>query len=769
MQLRSRLLQLWRWKWFRLAVCAVLATGCVYALLPNCELYPTGMTWSRQVRDRDGKLLNLTLTPEGRYRVFTPLKNIHADVIEATLWHEDRQFYRHPGVNPLSLVRAVWGVVSRSPKGGGSTITMQLARLRFGLETRSVSGKFLQMIRALQIERHHSKDEILEAYLNLAPYGGNVEGIGAAALLWCGRSAAEVSLREAVALSVIPQSPARRTPRQGRENAALAEAQARLIRDIQTRRGQASDPLEADYTLTANYRAPREAPHLARRLLKKEDLPILDTTINQDQQRVMVRSLANYVERKREFGITNACAMLVHVPTREVLAYVGSARFLDNDIRGQVDGITARRSPGSALKPFIYGLALDQGLIHPRSLLVDGRVSFGSYNPENFDRTFIGPLPAGEALFRSRNIPAVALAHRLAEPGLYGLLKSAGVAFPKPESYYGLALPLGGAEVSMEELATLYAMIGSDGVARPLRYRVADPVSVSHRALLSSQACFLLRQMLRAPDDDPDVADHSIAWKTGTSHGFRDAWAAGIRGDYVVVVWIGNFSGKANPAFVARECATPLLVECFRQLDLPRVRDEAPAGVEELELCAVSGQLPTPCCQHRLHGWFIPGVSSIAPCSIHREVWIDGATGLRVASNDGRPGLQRDVYEFWEPSLLELFKQAGLPRREPPALEVPRGLLAVAGSANPPRITSPVAALVYTLRTHSATAETIPLRAETAPGVRKLYWFEGRKFLGACDASEPLLWTAQAGRRTLQVLDDQGRSSGCTIRIEQVE
>lgn len=273
MQLRSRLLQLWRWKWFRLAVCAVLATGCVYALLPNCELYPTGMTWSRQVRDRDGKLLNLTLTPEGRYRVFTPLKNIHADVIEATLWHEDRQFYRHPGVNPLSLVRAVWGVVSRSPKGGGSTITMQLARLRFGLETRSVSGKFLQMMRALQIERHHSKDEILEAYLNLAPYGGNVEGIGAAALLWCGRSAAEVSLREAVALSVIPQSPARRTPRQGRENAALAEAQARLIRDIQARRGQASDPLEADYTLTANYRAPREAPHLARRLLKGKICP----------------------------------------------------------------------------------------------------------------------------------------------------------------------------------------------------------------------------------------------------------------------------------------------------------------------------------------------------------------------------------------------------------------------------------------------------------------------------------------------------------------
>jgi|APTNR8051073442_1049403.scaffolds.fasta_scaffold02042_11 penicillin-binding protein 1C len=759
-----------RIKWFRFSVAGLAAGALGYACLPDCDLYPRGITWSREVRDHEGKVLHLTLTQEGRYRLFTPLHDISPDVIEATLWHEDRQFRHHPGVNPLSILRAMWGVVSGSRMGGGSTITMQYARLRFGLETRSVGGKFLQILRALQIERHHSKDQILEAYLNLAPYGGNVEGIGAAGLLWCGRSAAELSLREAVALSVIPQSPARRRPREGKPNTALAEAQARLIGAIQSRRGMTPDPLESGYTLIAGNRAPREAPHLSRRLLQQQpDQQHITSTLDRESQRAVERTLAAYVERKHEFGINNACALLVHAPSRRVLAYAGSARFLDSDILGQVDGVTARRSPGSALKPFIYGLALDQGLIHPRSLLVDGRVSFGSYNPENFDRTFIGPLPAGEALFRSRNIPAVSLAHQLAAPGLYGFLKSAGVAFPKPESYYGLALPLGGAEVSMEEMAGLYAMIASDGQSRPLQFTASDSRPTKSRSLLSPQACFLLRQMLRAPADDPDVADHSVGWKTGTSHGFRDAWAAGIRGDYVIVVWIGNFNGKPNPSFVARECATPLLFECFRQLNLPRVNDVPPTGVEELELCAVSGQLPTPCCLHRSRGWFIPGVSPIAPCSIHREIWIDTNTGLRVAANDGRPGLHSDVYEFWEPSLLELFKKAGLPRREPPPLEQSRGLLAAAGTTTPPRITSPVATLVYTLRSRTLAAETIPLRAEAAPGVRKLYWFDGRQFLGVSDASEPLLWNAQPGRRTLQVLDDQGRSTACSVRIEQVD
>ncbi|MBL9134073.1 MAG: penicillin-binding protein 1C, partial [Verrucomicrobiaceae bacterium] len=545
----------------RVLGCMFLAACFAWLLLPRCELYPEGTTWSRVMLDREGAVMHLTLASDGRYRLKTPLAEIHADVIDATLTHEDRWFRWHPGVNPVSLVRGLLGLVGGQRLGGGSTVTMQLARLRFGLHTRSLWGKCVQVFRALQLERHYSKNEILEAYLNLAPYGGNVEGVGAASILWCGKQAGELSLREAVTLSVLPQSPARRRPRANADNKHLAAAQVRLIRELQQEREVRSDPLDTDFTLRAPEQPPREAPHLARRLLKDHERA--QTTIDANQQRIVERSMADYISRKREVGIENACALLVHAPSREVLVYAGSARFLSDDIQGQVDGVTARRSPGSALKPFIYALALDQGLIHPRSLVSDMKASFGSYNPENFDRGFAGPITAADALFRSRNIPAVTLAQQLTLDRLYSFLKNAGVAFPKPASHYGLALPLGGAEVSMEELASLYVMLANGGSQFPVRssqlvYTKAEnrePGTENREQLLSPEACHLVREMLRQPDVELGADDPAVSWKTGTSHGFRDAWAAGIRGEYVLVVWIGNFSGKPNPAFVARECA----------------------------------------------------------------------------------------------------------------------------------------------------------------------------------------------------------------------
>ncbi|MDZ4404366.1 penicillin-binding protein 1C [Prosthecobacter sp.] len=748
----------------RVLVCLILATCITWLLLPRCELYPESVTWSRVMLDRDGDVLHLTLAGDGRYRLKTPLKEIHEDVIGATLTHEDRWFRWHPGVNPVSLMRGMIGLVAGQRLGGGSTVTMQLARLRFGLRTRSLMGKCEQIFRALQLERHHSKDEILEAYLNLAPYGGNVEGVGAASILWCGKQAGELSLREAVTLSVLPQSPARRRPRADADNAHLAAAQVRLIRELQQEREVRSDPLDEAFTLRAPVQPPREAPHLARRLLKQEVR--VQSTVDSNQQRIVERSLADYISRKREVGIENACALLVHAPSREVLAYAGSARFLSSDIHGQVDGITARRSPGSALKPFIYAMALDQGLIHPRSLVSDMKASFGSYNPENFDRGFAGPITAADALFRSRNIPAVTLAQQVTLDRLYSFLKHAGVAFPKPASHYGLALPLGGAEVSMEELASLYVMLANGGEG-PQRLRLdknaAD--STEMRPLLTQEAAWLVREMLRQPDVELGADDPAVSWKTGTSHGFRDAWAAGIRGEYVLVVWIGNFSGKPNPAFVARECAAPLLFETFQRLNLPWKKAPMPAGLREIEVCAISGQLPTPLCQHHTRCGFIPGVSPIQPCQIHQEVFTDATSGLRARCDDGRPGLKRDIYECWPPDMLALFRQAGLPRREPPAFEADAKLM-VMDSGNAPRITSPRESLVYSIR---ESQKSIPLSSEAAPGVKKVYWFAGPQFLGTASPAEPLMWPASPGKWTVQVLDDRGRSASCRVNVEAVE
>ncbi|MBN8421099.1 MAG: penicillin-binding protein 1C [Verrucomicrobia bacterium] len=766
--------RLLRMRFLRWSGALLLLLALVWLLLPQPELYPPEFRFSRTLEDRNGRLLHLALTPDGRYRRLTPLSEISPALINATLTLEDRHFYDHPGVNPLSMLRAAWGVVSGSTRGGGSTITMQLARLRYDLHTRTPWGKAWQMLRAMQIEKHHSKDDILEAYLNQAPYGGNVEGVGSASLLWCGKPAKDLTLREAVALSVLPQSPTTRRPRATGDNASLAAAQHRLWDRLREERGQPADPLDAAFTLRQLQPVPREAPHLARRLFTEKPAEDragsgapLRCTVDLNRQQGVEQAVNDYVQRKREVGITNACALLVHAPSREALAYVGSSRFLDSKIQGQVDGVQARRSPGSALKPFIYALAMQQGLIHPHTLLRDGRMAFGSYNPENFDRNFAGPISAADALYHSRNIPAVALAQRLDAPGLYGFLKEARVALPHPAEHYGLSLPLGGGEVSMEELAELYALLASDGSARPLNYFKAEQVSEA-KPLLTDEARHLTREMLRTREGEAIMDDPAVTWKTGTSHGFRDAWAAGMRGDFVLVVWIGNFNGKSNPAFIARECAAPLLFETFRHLRLPMKREKPPPGVSQVELCAVSGQLPTPHCQHRVQGGFIPGVSPITPCDIHREVLIDTLTGLRVIRDDGKRVLKNEVFEFWPPDLLEMFKLAGVPRKTPPSLEASAESLAAADSGAVPKIVSPRAALVYTLQASDAARQKIPLRADTAPGVNRVFWFAGSRFLGASDPATPVMWAASAGKWRVHVLDDQGRSTAVEFRVEMV-
>jgi penicillin-binding protein 1C len=265
------------------------------------------------------------------------------------------------------------------------------------------------------------------------------------------------------------------------------------------------------------------------------------------------------------------------------------------------------------------------------------------------------------------------------------------------------------------------------------------------------------------------MAAPEINWKTGTSHGFRDAWAAGMHGDYVLVVWLGNFNGKANPALVARQCAAPLMFEMFQRLDLPRHRGLAPAGVDQVELCAVSGQLPTPACQHRTTGGFVPGVSPITPCEIHREILIDTTSGLRVTRDNGMRSLRREVWEFWPPDMLEMFRQAGLPRREPPAYAPGEAPLTSSLTDAAPRIVSPLPKRTYTLQARDPARQSIPLRADTAAGVRQVFWFAGSQFLGASSPVQPLLWKAKSGTWTLQVLDDQGRHSQCSVRVEVVE
>lgn len=756
-----------RRKQLRLAGFAVLLPALVWGFLPNPEIYPPGHDWSRLVTDRGGKALHLSITRDARYRIFTPLREISPQWIDATLTKEDRWFHWHPGVNPASIVRAAWGALTGNPAGGASTLTMQVARLRWNIESRSFTGKFIQICRAIQLERHYNKNQILEAYFNLAPYGGNVEGAGAAALLWCGHPPSEVTQREAIALSIIPQSPTSRHPGMPGNTIRIAHAQARLASLLEADSKLRTDPLADAFTLSPQGPPPHEAPHFCRRLMRDFDGAALHSTLDSAMQHELEQGILNYLERTRERGISNACAILVHAPSREVLAYVGSADYSNREIHGMVDGVQALRSPGSALKPFIYGLAMDQGLIHPRSLVTDEPVNFHNYNPENFDGHFLGPIHADEALVRSRNIPAVDLSNRVKRDSFYQLLRHGGVPLTQPPSYYGLALALGGFGISPEQLAQLYAALADDGLPKPLVFSKEQKAKTTPgHALLSTPTRFLVLNMLRGSgalgiDDRYSKNDPTVAWKTGTSHGFRDAWAAGVRGNQVLIVWLGNFNGQGNNALVAHQCAVPLMFDLFARLHTPEKPIIPPSELRQVELCAVSGEIPSPWCEQQSRGWFIPGVSPISMCSIHRQILVDGSTGVRVAHDDGRPNLKREIHEFWSPDMLELFRKAGLPRRSPPAPEQGTESLSGTDPGMDPKITSPLPGRTYQTDGSSA----ISLIAKTAPGVIQCYWFSGDAFIGTSHPNEGLDWQAQTGNHKLRVIDDHGRSHEIPIKV----
>jgi penicillin-binding protein 1C len=740
-----------------------------WLLLPKPPLLD-GVSFSQSVRDRNGKLLRVTLSADQKFRIWTPLERISPDLIGATLRYEDKYYARHPGVNPIALARGGADLLRfHRATTGGSTITMQLARLRFHLHTRTISGKLEQIMRALELERHYSKNQILEAYLNLAPYGRNIEGIGAASEIYFDKPATKLSRPEAIALSVIPQSPSRRALHTDRDNHSVNLAQTSWY----DRAGSETDAEFSMREFRPRMQTERKfiAPHFVQEVLERSHgRDEIVTTLDLEKQKAIERRVTGYVANNRNRGIENAAVFLVDTRTMDVVAQVGSADFYKADINGQVDGTRSPRSPGSTLKPFVYALALEQGLIHPLSILADAPRSFGEYNPENFDREFLGPIRAGDALARSRNVPAVELASHLAHPTLYQFLSTADVRLPKAESFYGLALPLGGAEASLQDLVRLYAVLANNGELRALRFTARDPIAKPKR-ILSPEAAFLTLEMLgNVPRPEMNCADgnHSarLYWKTGTSHGFRDAWSIAVFDHYVLGVWVGNFDGRANPAFVGRTAAAPLLFQIIDSLRAawpePTVPHQPPPGanLKRVEFCALSGDLPNRFCTQRVEGWFIPGVSPIKTCDVHREVLVDVATGLRVPIDDGTRQLKREVYEFWPGDFLTLFEQAGIPRRVPPPFLPDTGSELASRVGQKPIIVSPNSKEILL-----ASKKTIPLRAKTEADVREIFWFAGKQFVGKAAPNQVLEWTAAAGDYEVTALDDHGRAGSHSVVV----
>jgi penicillin-binding protein 1C len=727
---------------------------------------------STAVFDRHERLLRLTLASDEQYRLWTNLEDVSPELVEALLLHEDRHFYRHLGFNPLAFIRAAFSTYLGGTRVGGSTLTMQLARLKYGLNTRTIPGKLEQIARAIQLELMYSKRELLEAHLNLMPFGGNVQGVGTASLIYFGKRADQLDLAEALALVVIPQSPTRRAPN-GTEPDTLRSARLRLFERWVMEHPQAEtwrESVEQPLTFARVADLPFAAPHFVEHILRAQRTnhwadavqQRVVTSLDLSLQQLAERVLRQYVRERADIGIRNASVLLVDFRDMTVRAMVGSADFHSREIHGQVNGTLAKRSPGSALKPFIYALAIDQGLIHPLTVLKDAPASFGPFSPENFDGRFVGPISATEALTRSRNVPAVSLSSQLAQPNLYQFLKTAGVANLASERHYGLALALGGGEVTMEELAMLYGVLANRGVLVPVRY--FDGHGEPRARLFSEAAAFMTLEMLRSAPrpEDPFTRKQDrvrVAWKTGTSWGFRDAWTAGVFGPYVLVVWIGNFDGRGNPAFVGVQAAAPLF---FRLIDAIVAQDRSltepifrqPPNLARVEVCAASGDLPNAECPQTALTWYIPGVSPIKVSDVHRRVWIDIRTGEQACPPYDPRYTRSEVFEFWPSELMQLFAQAGMPRRQPPE---PAACSTAAANLAPPRITSPLTSVTYTLRAARLGEEIIPLSANTSGEVRRVHWFVDDIYVGSSAPGTTIGWTpTRTGRYLVRAVDDRG-------------
>jgi penicillin-binding protein 1C len=783
-------------KWIPIGLCLALVLflviNAVFLSLLN------GVSFSRAYFDRSGKLLNIFLTSDDKYRLRANLADFPPALIEAVLLQEDRYFYGHIGLNPMSMLKAGWETyVKKNRRMGASTITMQLARLRYNLYTRNLPGKIAQSFAAIFFEICYSKQEILEAYLNMAPCGGNIEGFAAAAWYYFGKDVKELSLSEILSLAVIPQNPSKRAPLNGRPLTELLNSRRILYKAwLEQRPEDALLETEMDLPPFLVNKFPRRLLHLTE-YLNIQPAPRSNpsgenryrTAIDLTLQNICERELEYFLVRNKGWGIKNGSILLVDYSNMEVLAAAGSADYFDDDIQGQVNGFASKRSPGSTLKPFIYALALEQGLIHPEKMLKDTPVGFSEYTPDNFRGEFKGPVSAWYALVDSRNIPAVQLAKDIHNPDLYDFLKLAGVSGLKEKGHYGLSVVLGSADLTMLELAGLYAALANGGTRKELRFYSRDlerNTGAGQKILTPAAAAITVKMLERnpAPDDLRTNAGRSVpvAFKTGTSIGFKDAWSIAIFDRYVLCVWLGNFSGEGNSAFIGRLSAAPLGFSITDAIlaEIPRenifAQRRMPPEVKAVQVCAVSGDMPCDDCLQLVETYFIPGVSPINRCRIHRKVYIDTRTGYRTNETEG-PYIRSEVREFWPSDILEIFESAGLPRFSPPPYppDTPaNGGLSGNSARNgfPPSIISPLANTDYIIRPglHAdSNYNKMVLLASADQDAGELFWFANAGFLGRAKPRERFVWSPDPGVWNISVVDNLGRSSGIRVRVEMAE
>ncbi len=733
---------------------------------------------STVILDNKGELLGAQIASDGQWR-FPPSNAVPEKLKTCIIAFEDRNFYSHLGVSIKGLSRALKQNVSNKKRvSGGSTITMQTIRMSRQNPRRTYFEKVVEICMATRLELAYSKDEILAMYLSNAPFGNNVVGSEAAAWRYFGRSASQLSWAESATLAVLPNAPSLMYP--GKNETALKNKRDRLLNYLYK-----SGKIDGEtYELSLSEQLPSRpkplpgiAPHLLQYLIKQgKKGKLTQTSIDYDLQEKMMSLLQMYQEIWKDNQIHNAAIVISSVKTGEVVCYVGNTQTEDENSVA-VDCVQAKRSSGSVLKPLLYAKSIERGLITPRALIYDVPVQFGGFIPKNFSKTYEGALPVNTALARSLNIPMVQLLDEYGVTKFHSDLRNLGIkSINKPSRHYGLSLILGGAEVTLFEMNQLYlhfAQTVALGKTSALTVEKQDKEQIQFTSSKLNQAAVYetLEALLevRRPDEDNQwklfASSQKIAWKTGTSFGFRDAWSIGISPDYVVSVWVGNADGEGRPGLMGVKIAAPLMFDCFRQLKKSERWFSKPTHLfEHQEICMESGRIAGNNCPNKKWEMLPKCASDSKRCAFHQEVNLSADGKFRVnASCEDVYQMKKSVF-FILPPLVEKYYKLTHPNHQvlPPFKAGCNSEKTILHILYP----LPHAKIIIPKQMNEDHSEIITELVHQQAN-KRILWHLDKEFLGETTNIHQLKFTANKGKHVLKAIDEDGESTSVIFYVEK--
>jgi penicillin-binding protein 1C len=744
----------------------------LFLLLDLCFPFRVPQDYSTVVLDRNNRVLSAYLNHNDKWRFKCQASEVSPFFVKAILEKEDQYFYFHPGVNPMAIIRAALANVSKQKRvSGASTISMQVVRL-IRPQKRTYLNKVKEILWAFQLEMHLSKKEILSLYLNLIPLGSNIEGIKAASYIYLDKHPSKLSLAEAMTLCLIPNKPS--LLQNATKAAELQLFKTKWLDYFEKKELFARSEIQfarSEQVGLIRKNLPKIAPHFCERLKNETDAsPYIFSTLNTNMQLQVEGQIANYLGRLRSIGLHNAMAMVIDNRTMEVLVYCGSGDYGNKSDGGQVDGLQAIRSPGSTLKPFLYALAMEKGLLNPKAILYDIPSDFAGFKPENFDNHFAGQVSMRDALQASLNIPAVKTLenYNLIE-FILELKKAKFKSITENESKLGLSLILGGCGVSMEEMVKLYATFANQGQYQELAFKrnllkngsffgnnKPEKLQLLHPA--SSYIISDILSGLQRPDF-PNNFEFTfklpkIAWKTGTSFGKRDAWAIGYNPNYTVGVWLGNFSGESIPDLSGASVATPLLFQVFNTVETQKKWFQIPEKLEYREVCSISGLPKNTYCTSTQIDHFVSSVFYKNKCQHLKSIWTNPAQTFRYCEKclDRTTAIKKTVTNY-PAEYLEFMTANGMGHDQ---LLPHNAACQNISKSQSLSIVSPRNGSTYYIE--SQNPQEMQLKANAGSSTNYLFWYHNNKLLGKYRASESVFIKPRLGNNLISCTDEFGKS-----------